>query len=80
MPINTPANEPYIGRESLLHYDNMLVLCFDSLKLTPKLSTNNAKEIETLSEHQKMAIQVINQSLNLAASIRELIRQGYLFG
>lgn len=80
MEINTPRNEPYIGRELLLHYDKMLVLCFDSLKLLPELSTKNVHKIGKLSDHQKMAIQVINQSLNLAASIRELIRQGYLFG
>lgn len=80
MSVNTPANEPYIGRESLFHYDEMLILCFDTLKVIPTLSTKNSKEIEALTEDQKMAIQVINQSLNLAASIRELIRQGYLFG
>jgi hypothetical protein len=33
-----------------------------------------------LTDHQKMACQVIAQSLSIALSIRELIRQGYLFG
>ena len=80
MSVNTPANEPYIGRESLFHYDKMLVQCFDAFKVMPRLSRKNPKETEALTEHQKMAIQVISQSLNLAASIRELIRQGYLFG
>jgi len=33
-----------------------------------------------LSDHQNMACQVIAQALSIALSIRELIRQGYLFG
>src|SRR5258708_38887196 len=33
-----------------------------------------------LSDHQEMACQVIAQALSIALSIRELIRQGYLFG
>lgn len=33
-----------------------------------------------LTEHQEMASQVIAQALSLSLSIRELIRQGYLFG
>ena len=33
-----------------------------------------------LTDHQKMACQVIAQSISIALSIRELIRQGYLFG
>ena len=33
-----------------------------------------------LTDHQKMACQVIAQALSIALSIRELIRQGYLFG
>ncbi len=33
-----------------------------------------------LTDHQHMACQVIAQSLSIGLSIRELIRQGYLFG
>lgn len=33
-----------------------------------------------LTDHQKMACQIISQAINIALSIRELIRQGYLFG
>jgi len=32
-----------------------------------------------LTDHQKMACQVIAQAISIALSIRELIRQGYLF-
>ncbi|HAS8246766.1 TPA: hypothetical protein I7673_02470 [Vibrio vulnificus] len=80
MPINTPDDEPYLGLESLMMYNKMLVICFEKLKNLPRLSTNNSKELESLTDHQRMAVQVINQSVNLGASIRELIRQGYLFG
>ncbi|MDC5870533.1 DUF5677 domain-containing protein [Vibrio europaeus] len=73
-------NEPYKGRELLVRFDEMLVMCTDKVMLLPTISTNNADEIENLSAPQKMAIQLVNQSLNLAFSIRELIRQGYLFG
>lgn len=34
----------------------------------------------TLTDQQQMACQVIPQALSIALSIRELIRQGYLFG
>jgi hypothetical protein len=33
-----------------------------------------------LTDHQKMACQVIAQAISIALSIRELVRQGYLFG
>src|SRR5258708_5081296 len=33
-----------------------------------------------LSDHQEMACQVIAQALSIALSMRELVRQGYLFG
>jgi hypothetical protein len=35
---------------------------------------------QVLSDHQNMACQVIAQALSISLSIRELIRQGYLFG
>ncbi|CAK3964991.1 hypothetical protein VCRA2120E57_740007 [Vibrio crassostreae] len=80
MPIFGIENEPYRGRELLVHFDKMLVECSEKVMLLPALSTKNEIAINELSSHQKMAIQVTNQSLNLAFSIRELVRQGYLFG
>lgn len=73
-------DEPYKGRDLLARFDKMLVMCTDKIMLLPTISTNNAEELESLSSHQKMAIQLVNQTLNLAFSLRELIRQGYLFG
>jgi hypothetical protein len=43
--------------------------------ITAPLSHN-----QMLTDHQKMACQVIAQSISVMLSIRELIRQGYLFG
>ncbi|ARC95127.1 hypothetical protein B6A42_27340 (plasmid) [Vibrio coralliilyticus] len=73
-------DEPYRGRELLTHFDKMLVMCTDKIMLLPRLSTSNAQELESLSPQQRMALQLTNQTLNLAFSLRELIRQGYLFG
>ncbi len=71
----SPADEPYLGRELLYHFDQMISCCLEKSAVISKLS----HELK-LSEYQKMASQVIPQSLNLSLSIRELIRQGYLFG
>ncbi len=70
-----PSDEPYLGRELLFHYDNMISCCLevntDVAPLSHRLDLSNT---------QKMACQVIPQSISLVLSIRELIRQGYLFG
>ena len=71
----TPDDEPYLGRELLFHFDQMISCCLEKSSHSSKLS----HKIE-LTEGQKMASQVIPQSLNISLSIRELIRQGYLFG
>lgn len=71
----TPGDEPYLGRELLFHYDQMIL---SLLKINGDLAPLS-HEIK-LSNLQKMACQVIPQSISLALSIRELIRQGYLFG
>lgn len=70
-----PEDEPYLGRELLYHYDQMISCSLEKSSIIAKLS----HELD-LTEHQKMAVQVIPQSLNISLSIRELIRQGYLFG
>lgn len=70
-----PSNEPYLGRELLYHVDNLII---SVLKLNTYLA-NQSHKIQ-LSELQKMAVIVVPQSISLTLSIRELIRQGYLFG
>lgn len=71
----SPNDEPYLGRELLFHYDQMISCCLEINAEIAPLSHKLA-----LSSSQRMACQVIPQSISLVLSIRELIRQGYLFG
>lgn len=71
----TPDNEPYLGRELLLRFDQLIVSVLDQNSLTAR-QTHGVE----LTDHQRMACIVIPQAVSLALSIRELVRQGYLFG
>src|SRR5215831_2287971 len=72
----TPQDEPYLGLESLLHYDRLIITCLEvSAKVAAYTHTYTNK-----SDLQTAASQIIPQSISIALSIRELIRQGYLFG
>jgi len=71
----TPNNEPYLGRELLHHFDKVIPTVLQQNQLTAS-QTHGAE----LTDHQRMACIVIPQAVSLALSIRELIRQGYLFG
>ena len=70
-----PGNEPYLGRELLYHFDQLISSCLEqNASVAPR--THHV----TLSETQRMACIVIPQAISIALSIRELLRQGYLFG
>lgn len=71
----TPDNEPYLGRNLLFHFDQIISSAMEQNAATAPLSHGRA-----LTDQQRMACQVIPQSLSIMLSIRELIRQGYLFG
>jgi len=71
----TPDNEPYLGRTLLFHFDQII-----SSVMEQNADTAPTTHGRQLSDHQRMACQVIPQSLSIMLSIRELIRQGYLFG
>jgi hypothetical protein len=73
--IFTPDNEPYLGLADLMFFDQLICSAMEQNAITAPTSHHR-----TLTDQQKMACQVIAQSLSLALSIRELIRQGYLFG
>ena len=73
--IFTPDNEPYLGRKLLFHFDQLI-----SSVMELNAKTAPSSRCRELNEHQKMACQVVAQSISIALSIRELIRQGYLFG
>jgi hypothetical protein len=71
----TPDDEPYLGRKLLFHFDQLISSAMESnAKIAPM--THDCE----LTEEQRMACLVIPQGLSIALSIRELIRQGYLFG
>jgi hypothetical protein len=71
----TPSNEPYLGRALLFHFDQLICSAMEQNAVTAPKSHRRI-----LTDQQDMACQVIAQALSIALSIRELIRQGYLFG
>jgi len=73
--IFTPSDEPYLGRELLFSFDNLISAC---LELNAKCAP--ASHRGPLSDFQRALCILVPQTITLALSIRELIRQGYLFG
>ncbi len=73
--VYTPDNEPYLGRELLFHLDQIIASAMEQNALL-----ESSSEDGELTSIQLMAAQQIGQFLNLLCSIRELVRQGYLFG
>lgn len=73
--ILTPDNEPYLGRTLLFHFDQLICSAMEQNSIVAPTSHKRV-----LTDEQKMASQVVAQALSIALSIRELIRQGYLFG
>lgn len=73
--IFTPDNEPYLGRETVYAFDNLIIACMESnTTLAPLTHKINKTDL------QMAACQLIPQGISIALSIRELVRQGYLFG
>jgi len=73
-PVYLPNNEPYLGRPSVYNFDQVIMSCLE--QNTEVAAYTHRKQ---LSDLQKAACQIIPQGINLALTIRELIRQGYLF-
>jgi hypothetical protein len=71
----TPGNEPYLGRPLLFQFDQLIS---SALELNAEMAPRSHDR--ALSDGQRMACIVIPQTLSIALSIRELVRQGYLFG
>ncbi len=73
--IFTPDDEPYLGRETVRVFDNLIVVCMkENAHVAPgtwKIKRNDL---------QSAACQIIPSGISLALSIRELVRQGYLYG
>ncbi len=70
-----PSNEPYVGRQSVFHFDQVILSCLEANGRVAAATRRGG-----LTPLQTAACQVIPQGINLALSIRELVRQGYLFG
>jgi len=73
--IFTPDNEPYLGRNLLFHFDQIISSIMEQNSVTAPTTHGRP-----LTDHQRMACVVIPQAISITLSIRELIRQGYLFG
>jgi hypothetical protein len=73
----TPHDEPYLGRESVYHFDQMILCCLEANWEAAAFSRSNAN---SLSELQHAGCQLIPHGVSLALSTRELVRQGYLLG
>lgn len=70
----TPDSEPYLGRGSLYRLDVTIVEALRANQATAELSHRGP-----LTDLQRAACQILPQGVSIALSIRELIRQGYLF-
>lgn len=73
--IFTPDNEPYRGRK-LLHMLDRLICA----TVAANADVAPRSHDPALADLQRMAADVIPQAVSISLSIRELIRQGYLFG
>jgi hypothetical protein len=70
-----PDNEPYLGSQALFVLDQLICSVMQqNAKIAP------TSHCLVLTDRQRMACQVIAQAISISLSIRELIRQGYLFG
>lgn len=69
-----PHNEPYLGHPTLLEFDQAIP---PAMQINSRVAQNTFHR--NLSPLQQAAVQLIPQSVSIALSIRELIRQGYLY-
>jgi hypothetical protein len=76
-PVFTPDNEPYLGRKSVYHFDKVIISCMEANKHAAKYTISHKNKLTRL---QLCACEIIPQGISIALSIRELVRQGYLYG
>jgi hypothetical protein len=72
--IFTPDTEPYLGREPVLHFDKMITAVMEQQHRIAAWTRGHR-----LTRIQVAASQLVPGGSSIALSIRELIRQGYLF-
>lgn len=73
-PVFLPHNEPYLGHPTLLEFDHAIP---PAIRTHVRLAQGTFDR--NLSPLEQAAAQLIPQAVSIALSIRELIRQGYLF-
>lgn len=73
-PVYLPHNEPYLGHPQLLAFDK-------GIPAAMRINTEVARRTfcASLSSLQTAATEIIPQGISIALSIRELIRQAYLY-
>jgi len=69
-----PDNEPYLGRDSVFHFDQIILGCLERNAVVAPYTHRIVQ-----SALQRAACKLIPQGINIALAIRELVRQGYLF-
>jgi hypothetical protein len=70
-----PSNEPYLGRESVYVLDNLIPVVLESwAKIERELPGRG------LTLLQAASVDIFPSTLSIGLSIRELVRQGYLYG
>ena len=69
----TPGDEPYLGNQSLMRFDLIIVAAMRANQAVAKASHDGP-----LTDLQSAACEIIPQAVSICLSIRELIRQGYL--
>lgn len=73
----TPDTEPYLGRTPLFALDGAIP---SAMALHREIATYTREKPDQLSLLQHAACQLIPSGVNLVLTIREMVRQGYLFG
>jgi hypothetical protein len=73
-PVFLPHNEPYLGHPTVLEFDQAIP---PAMEINARLGQGTFGR--PLSPLQQAVGEIVPQAVSIALSIRELIRQGYLF-
>jgi hypothetical protein len=73
MAIFTPDDEPYLGRQSVFHFDKVL-----STFIAEQRRISGQTFTGPLTPAQRAASEIVPSASSIALSIREMVRQGYL--
>ena len=74
LPVYLPHNEPYLGRDILLAFDKSIP---PALEIHMRIAERTFRG--ELNPLQVAATEIIPQGVSIALSIRELVRQAYLY-